>query len=59
MSRSPKTIDLFRGAGRKRQRFLCSSFGFRFFFVVDKSSAHPKRPVGLIHLQDLLAAGIL
>lgn len=57
MSRSPKTIDSSELA--EKAAFLMQQFQIQLLFVVDKSSSEPHRPVGLIHLQDLLKAQVL
>jgi arabinose-5-phosphate isomerase len=54
MSRTPKTIDLMEMA--EKALFVMEQFQIQNLFVVDKSSAVPTKPVGLIHLQDLLKA---
>ena len=51
MSRTPKTIDCSELA--EKAAFLMQQFRIQLLFVVDKSSTHPNRPVGLVHLQDL------
>jgi arabinose-5-phosphate isomerase len=57
MSRTPKTID--SGELAEKAAFLMQQFRIQILFVVDKASTHAKAPIGLIHLQDLLAAGVL
>lgn len=57
MSRSPKTIDCSELA--EKAAFLMQQFRIQILFVVDKTATQPRAPIGLIHLQDLLAAGIL
>jgi arabinose-5-phosphate isomerase len=57
MSRSPKTIDASELA--EKAAFLMQQFQIQLLFVVDKSSGEPHRPIGLIHLQDLLRAQVL
>ncbi len=56
MSRNPKTID--GGELAERALFMMEQFSIQTLFVVDRESANPLRPVGLIHLQDLLRAKI-
>ncbi len=56
MSRNPKTIDANEFA--ERALFVMEQFQIQTLFVIDKASAEPKRPVGLLHLQDLLKANI-
>lgn len=57
MSRSPKTIDASELA--EKAAFLMQQFQIQILFVVDKESGEPHKPVGLIHLQDLLRAQVL
>ncbi len=57
MSRTPKTIDCSELA--EKAAFLMQQFRIQILFVVDKTSRNPMAPVGLVHLQDLLAAGVL
>jgi len=57
MSRTPKTIDCSEMA--EKAAFLMQQFRIQILFVVDKTSKNPQSPIGLIHLQDLLAAGVL
>jgi arabinose-5-phosphate isomerase len=57
MSRTPKTIDCSELA--EKAAFLMQQFRIQILFVVDRTSANPKAPIGLIHLQDLLSAGVL
>lgn len=57
MSRAPKTIDA--GELAEKAAFLMQQFQIQLLFVVDKDSSEPHRPVGLIHLQDLLRAQVL
>lgn len=57
MSRSPKTIDSSELA--EKAAFLMQQFQIQLLFVVDKDSSEPHRPIGLIHLQDLLRAQVL
>jgi arabinose-5-phosphate isomerase len=54
MSRNPKTIDCSEMA--EKALFVMEQFRIQLLFVIDKSSGDPLRPVGLIHLQDLLKA---
>ncbi|MCH2534374.1 MAG: KpsF/GutQ family sugar-phosphate isomerase [Bdellovibrionales bacterium] len=56
MSKNPKTIEASELA--EKALFLMEQFTIQTLFVVDKKSNHPKRPVGLLHLQDLLKAKI-
>lgn len=56
MSRRPKTIDVAELA--EKALFVMEQFTIQTLFVVDHLSAQPNRPVGLLHLQDLLKAKI-
>lgn len=56
MSRNPKTIDCNELA--EKAAFLMQQFKIDRLFTVDRQAANPNRPVGLIHFQDLLNAGI-
>lgn len=56
MSRNPKTIDCNELA--EKAAFLMEQFKIDRLFAIDRSSDNPQRPVGLIHFQDLLSAGI-
>jgi arabinose-5-phosphate isomerase len=54
MSRTPKTIDVSEMA--EKALFIMEQFQIQNLFVVDKASVTAQKPVGLIHLQDLLRA---
>jgi arabinose-5-phosphate isomerase len=56
MSRSPKTIDASELA--ERALFLMEQFRTQMLIVLDKSSATPMKPVGMIIYQDLLSSKI-
>lgn len=56
MSKNPKTIDCNELA--EKAAFLMQQFKIDRLFAIDRQSANPNRPVGLIHFQDLLNAGI-
>lgn len=56
MSKNPKTIDCNELA--EKAAFLMEQFRIDRLFAIDRSSDNPQRPVGLIHFQDLLRAGI-
>lgn len=56
MSKNPKTIDCNELA--EKALFVMEQFQIQSLFVTDKNSQHPKRPVGLLHLQDLLKANV-
>lgn len=54
MSRAPKTVDQSELA--ERALFMMEQFKIQTLFVVNRESSEPVRPVGLLHLQDLLQA---
>ena len=54
MSRNPKTVDASELA--EKALFVMEQFSIQTLFVVRRSSPHPKKPIGLLHLQDLLRA---
>ncbi len=54
MSRNPKTVDASELA--ERALFVMEQFAIQTLFVVRRASPHPKKPIGLLHLQDLLKA---
>ncbi|MEZ4872176.1 MAG: KpsF/GutQ family sugar-phosphate isomerase [Bdellovibrionales bacterium] len=56
MSRNPKTIDCRELA--QKALFVMEQFSIQTLFVVDRDSATPLKPMGLIHLQDLLKANV-
>lgn len=56
MSKNPKTIDCNELA--EKAAFLMQEFKIDRLFAIDRLSTEPGRPVGLIHFQDLLNAGI-
>jgi arabinose-5-phosphate isomerase len=56
MSRNPKTIDSSELA--EKALFVMEQFRINLLFVLDQKSENPHRPVGLIHVQDLLRAKI-
>jgi arabinose-5-phosphate isomerase len=56
MSKNPKTIDCNELA--EKAAFLMEQFKIDRLFAIDRTSDNPQRPVGLIHFQDLLRAGI-
>ncbi len=56
MSKNPKTIDCNELA--QKALFLMEQFRINLLFAVDKSSANPMQPVGVLHVQDLLSAKI-
>jgi arabinose-5-phosphate isomerase len=56
MSRNPKMIDAEELA--EKALFVMEQFKIQTLFAVDLSSGAVKRPIGLLHLQDLLKAQI-
>lgn len=56
MSRNPKTIDQDEMA--EKALFLMEQFRIQTLFVIDKLAENPSRPVGILHLQDLIKAGL-
>lgn len=56
MNGTPKIIDQNEMA--ERALFLMEQFDIRSLFVVDSQSKDSVRPIGLVHLQDLLKAKI-
>jgi arabinose-5-phosphate isomerase len=56
MSRTPKTIDA--GELAERALFLMQQFRTQMLIVLDKKSATPLKPVGMIIYQDLLSAKV-
>ncbi len=56
MSKNPKTIDCNELA--EKAAFLMQQFRIDRLFAIDRLAENPQRPVGLIHFQDLLKAGI-
>ena len=56
MSHSPKTIDA--GELAERALFLMEQFRTQMLIVLDQSSPHPRKPVGMIIYQDLLGAKV-
>ncbi len=56
MSKSPRTIDAEELA--EKALFVMEQFQIQMVFVLDKNSDKPRRPIGLLHIQDLLKAKI-
>lgn len=56
MSHHPRTIDAEELA--EKALFVMEEFKIQMLFVLDKTSVSPRKPVGLIHIQDLLKAKI-
>ena len=56
MSNTPKTIDAYELA--EKALFMMEQFRIQVLIVLDKKSAQPLKPVGLLIYQDLLSAKI-
>ncbi len=56
MTTNPRTIDVNELA--EKALFVMEQFQINMLFVLDKESAHPRRPVGILHVQDLLRAKV-
>lgn len=56
MTRNPRTVDA--GEIAEKALFLMEQFRISVLFVTDKSSNTPRKPVGLVHIQDLLKAKV-
>lgn len=56
MTVNPRTIDASELA--EKALFLMEQFRIQMLFVLDKNSSQPKKPIGLLHLQDLIKAKV-
>lgn len=56
MTTNPRTIDSDELA--EKALFLMEQFQIQMVFVLDKAASQPKKPVGILHIQDLLKAKI-
>ncbi len=56
MTTNPRTIDANELA--EKALFVMEQFQIQMVFVLDKESAYPKKPVGILHIQDLLRAKV-
>lgn len=56
MTRNPRTVDSSEIA--EKALFLMEQFRINVLFVTDKSSDQPRKPVGLVHIQDLLKSKV-
>lgn len=56
MTTNPRTIDANELA--EKALFVMEQFQIQMVFVLDKESALPKKPVGILHIQDLLRAKV-
>jgi arabinose-5-phosphate isomerase len=52
MTKNPRTIDVDEIA--EKALFMMEQFRITLLFVLDANSAQPKKPVGVVHIQDLL-----
>lgn len=52
MTTNPRTIDANELA--EKALFVMEQFQIQMVFVLDKESANPRKPVGILHIQDLL-----
>lgn len=56
MTTNPRTIDSNELA--EKALFVMEQFQINMLFVLDKESANPRKPVGILHVQDLLRARV-
>jgi arabinose-5-phosphate isomerase len=56
MTTNPRTIDASELA--EKALFVMEQFRIQMLFVLDRNSSTPKKPVGLLHLQDLIKAKV-
>lgn len=56
MTTNPRTIDA--GELAEKALFVMEQFQINMLFVLDKESPTPKKPVGILHVQDLLRAKV-
>lgn len=56
MSQNPKTVDA--GELAEKALFVMEQFSIQNLFVVRRASPCPKKPIGLLHLHDLLKANL-
>jgi arabinose-5-phosphate isomerase len=56
MTTNPRTIDANELA--EKALFVMEQFQINMLFVLDKESAQPHKPVGILHVQDLLRAKV-
>ncbi|WII73466.1 KpsF/GutQ family sugar-phosphate isomerase [Bdellovibrio sp. 22V] len=56
MTTNPRTIDVNELA--EKALFVMEQFQINMLFVLDKESATPRKPVGILHVQDLLKAKV-
>jgi arabinose-5-phosphate isomerase len=56
MTRNPRTIDASEIA--EKALFMMEQFRIISLIVLDKASAHPRKPAGLLHITDLIRAKV-
>jgi arabinose-5-phosphate isomerase len=56
MTKTPKTIDADELV--EKALFLMEQFSISQLFVLDSKSANPQKPIGIIHVQDLIRAKV-
>lgn len=56
MTTNPRTIDANELA--EKALFVMEQFQIQMVFVLDKDSDQPRKPVGILHIQDLLRAKV-
>ncbi|MEK2644425.1 KpsF/GutQ family sugar-phosphate isomerase [Bdellovibrio sp. BCCA] len=56
MTTNPRTVDVNELA--EKALFVMEQFQINMLFVLDKESSQPKKPVGILHVQDLLRARV-
>lgn len=56
MTKTPRTIDADEIS--EKALFLMEQFRITLLFVLDSKSATPKKPIGVVHIQDLLKSKV-
>lgn len=56
MTTNPRTVDVNELA--EKALFVMEQFQINMLFVLDKESSQPRKPVGILHVQDLLRARV-
>lgn len=56
MTMNPRTIDAHELA--EKALFVMEQFQIQMVFVLDKLSENPKKPIGILHIQDLLKSKV-
>lgn len=56
MTTNPRTIDANELA--EKALFLMEQFSIQMVFVLDNAAVQPRKPVGILHIQDLLRAKV-